>query len=172
MAVVSALFDTQDIKASAQDILAVKLSTLLGFSLGHAHACRTGLSGVILMCQMPGALSMLLAPSAACWLSCACHPSHRRSTLSMSLLLPLLWKSKTVLKPNLASTVQAVKDGLERRQAENEATVLRTTSSSEPRSPLSDSFAAFALQNQPPQQEGQQPEAQQVAAVVGSPAGP
>jgi len=40
--------------------------------------------------------------------------------------------------------MQAVRDGLERRRAENEATLLRSAGSGEPRSPLSQSFAAFA----------------------------
>jgi len=44
----------------------------------------------------------------------------------------------------LSSKMQAVRDGLERRRAENEATLLRSAGSGEPRSPLSQSFAAFA----------------------------
>jgi len=44
----------------------------------------------------------------------------------------------------LSSKMQEVRDGLERRRAGNEATLLRSGGSCEPRSPLSQSFAAFA----------------------------
>lgn len=56
----------------------------------------------------------------------------------------------------LSNSVQVVTDGMERRRAENETTMLRSSGSGEPRSPLAESLAAFAVQQSIEQQPMQQ----------------